>query len=243
MALRPGDLESVHYYLTNNRVPDTVAKTSGKKANFERLASKFTLINGKLHTCRSGKRGPGTSDPGEGKKLRVIIDIEERQRILRSVHEGGGVNFAPPKKLKHFGQDKTEIRLGKIVGGTGTVAIGDGSGDADDDLMLTAEEGEDVITEKGRGTLASMEDSVSDNDFGDLTVPVKDEEPAVENCGPSKKTKVGKHGLDGNMEGYAHSSWMENHQQYPVGPNLKVPGNRSPVGSPEASPFHLDGRI
>ena len=69
------------------------------------MSSKYILLKGILHFKYAGIKMKGKS--GAPAHLRVVKDVEARNKVLKSVHEGAGETILSESMGGHVGRDKT----------------------------------------------------------------------------------------------------------------------------------------
>lgn len=105
--LKEPDYEAIEDFLTLHIYPPDCKNNPGKKKNFREKAARFTIIENQLY-YRYAKKSKNKKGP---EVLRVVKCINERQRILKTAHDGAGDTLESKAMGGHFGRDKTMARL------------------------------------------------------------------------------------------------------------------------------------
>lgn len=93
-------------YLSTKKFPEECIGNSGQKANFKRLVSNYSLIDGVLYRKHKPHR---TIDSVID--LKVILSEDERRNIIRACHDGSGQSIEAAALGGHCGQEKTTAKI------------------------------------------------------------------------------------------------------------------------------------
>ena len=100
------DYNAIEAYLSSGCYPE---KMKDLKSNLRKVSSKYILLKGILHFKYAEVKMKGKS--GAPAYLRVVKDVEARNKVLKSVHEGAGETIQSKSMGGHVGRDKTIQKL------------------------------------------------------------------------------------------------------------------------------------